>query len=144
MIETWRHVSQSDIDEWRKRVKDNLATKRGTRYEYNTAHWQGLEKVEANQDGSATIQKPKTATGIRQHRDTVEVAAESMISWVKEDKNQFMHRVRILKQAGNFPDLTDEQAADRLWEICQKVAQADAKRVYKSGGYDRRFYREPI
>ncbi len=143
-VEAWKYVSQEDIDDWRKKVKKNIQTRKNWRWEYNTAHHTGLERAETNPDGSARITAPKSATSIRQHRDTAEVAAESMVRWAKENKNQFMHRVRILKRQGNFVHLTDEQAAERLWEICRKLAEESAQRVYARDGYDSRFWKDPI
>lgn len=144
-LSTWRHVSQADIDEWRRKVREDLATKKGTRFEYNQAYHTGFEQgtPEEISSGQATL-TAKTATGIRQHRDTVEESARQMISWVRDTPSEFMHRVRILKAAGNFSHLTDEQAAAQLWEICQKLATESARRVYGRDGYDRRFWHEEI
>lgn len=145
-LPTWKHVSQFEIDDWRKKTQEKLATKRGTRYEYNTAYHTGFEQgtPEEARTGTATMTAP-TAAGIRQHRDTVEESARSMISWVQSDtKDEFMHRVRILKKAGNFSHLTDEQAAEQLWTICRKLAEESAKRVYDRDGYQKRFWSEKL
>lgn len=88
-----------------------------------------MEHVEANDDGSVTLDRPAPEK-IREARDTVEIAAKEMIAWITEDRSQFMHRVRMLKELGNFQHLTDEQAAETLWALCHEVAQKDAQRVY--------------
>lgn len=144
-LSSWKHVPQSEIDAWRDKVKEDLKTKKGTRYEYNTAHHTDLTPgtPEEIKSGTATMTAP-TAAGIRQHRETVEVATQSMISWVRDSPDEFMHRVRILKRRGNFSHLTDEEAASRLWEICQKLAEDSAKRVYARDGYDHRFWKDEV
>lgn len=129
-METWRHVSQDDIRRWRQKVKTNLATKPGHRYEYDTAFRQGLDRVEPNADGSVTLEAP-TRERIREARETVEVAAREMAEWIREDRTQFMHRVRMLKQMGNMQHLTDEEAAEKVWNLCVEIAQKDARRVYE-------------
>lgn len=144
-LQTWKHVSQSEIDDWREKARNDVATKRGTRLEYNTAYHTNIPQgtAEEARTGTATM-SAQTAAGIRQHRDTVEESARSMISWVQDSKDQFMHRVRMLKRAGNFTHLTDEEAASQLWEICRKLAEDSAKRVYSRDGYDDRFWKEGV
>ncbi len=139
-VDTWRHVSRKDLADWRSKVKDDLRTKRGTRYEYNTARTKGLDLVGTNDDGSATVSS-KSAVGIRSHRETTEIVAQEMAAWIKESRGSFMGRIRMLKQMGNFQHLTDEDAASRMWELCQKVAQSDVKRVYRRDGYDDRYHK---
>ncbi len=139
-VDTWRHVSSKDLADWRSKVKENLRTKRGTRYEYNTARTKGLEQVGTNEDGSATVSSP-SPRGIHSHRETTEIVAGEMASWIKESRGSFMGRIRMLKQMGNFGHLTDEDAASQMWELCQKVAQSDVKRVYRKDGYDDRFHK---
>ena len=109
-VDTWRHVSSQDLTDWRSKVKNDLRTKRGTRYEYNTARTKGLEPVGVNEDGSATVSSP-SSSGIRSHRETTEIVAQEMVSWIQESRDSFMGRIRMLKQMGNFQHLTDEDAA---------------------------------
>ena len=139
-VDTWRHVSRKDLADWRSKVKKDLKEKRGTRYEYNTARTKGLEPVGANDDGSATVSS-KSAVGIRSHRETTEIVAQEMVTWIQESRDSFMGRIRMLKKMGNFQHLTDEDAASQMWELAQKVAQSDVKRVYRRDGYDDRFHK---
>lgn len=134
-LENWRFVPEDDIARWRKKVRRDLTNTQGRKYKYesNTAHWSGLEQTQPNDDGSVSFDNSSSlsATSFRQPKETAKLAAESLISWAQDSREQFIHRVRILKNAGNMPHLTDEQAADKLWEICQNVAKADAQRVYE-------------
>lgn len=130
-MDTWRSISSDEIKRWRDEARRKVAQNPGHRWEYNTAHRQGLEYQAPDQPGGdqVTMERPRPER-IREARDTVEVATREMISWVTEDRAQFMHRVRMLKQMGNFQHLTDEQAAEQLWNLCYELSQADAKRVY--------------
>lgn len=134
----WHALNQRQIDDWRKKARTDLATKRGTVLEINTARRQGMERVSPNTPGGDVVgvEAPRSV-GVRDARDTVEIAAKDMAEWAKTDRATFMSRVRALKQMGNFPHLTDTEAADQLWDMCVSIARGDAERVYAKLGLNK-------
>ena len=123
----WVPVSREQVRDWRKNLP------KGWRRETDAVHRPMDERVEAQGDQvtltSSRPTKPKEA------RDTVAEMARDIAAWARSNPDRFMERVKFLKQQGQMDHLTDEQAANDLLALAEKLARDSARRVYEVQGY---------
>ncbi len=136
----WRSVNQTQIKDWRKKVRDDLATKpKGSiRYEFDTGRTQGLGEADTNLAGDAVMEQPKPL-GIRDARDTVETLIQGTLDWVREagSKDELRRRVAILQHSGKMSHMSLDEATSQMYNLAEKLAVADAERVYNERGLNR-------
>ena len=104
----WRSIDQKQIDEWREKVKRDLATKpKGSiMYEYDTGRTQGLTPADTTASGDAIFEMPKPM-GIREPRDTIDVLIKGTLDWVRGgNKDDLRQRVKLLQESGKFAHLS--------------------------------------
>jgi len=135
----WRSVNQEEINAWRKKVKRDLATKpKGSIvYEYDTGRTQGLAPATTTASGDAIFEMPKPL-GIRDPRDTIDVLIKGTLDWVRSGtQDDLRQRVKQLQKAGKFSHLSLDEAVSQIAALVEKMAKADAERVYAERGYGR-------
>ena len=135
----WRSIDQKQIDKWREKVKRDLATKpKGSiMYEYDTGRTQGLTPADTTASGDAIFEMPKPM-GIREPRDTINVLIKGTLDWVRGgNKDDLRQRVKLLQESGKFAHLSLDEAVSQIGALAEKMAKADAERVYAERGYGR-------
>ena len=135
----WRSLNQEQIKQWRKKVKRDLATKpKGSiMYEYDTGRTQGLPPAVTTASGNAIFEMPKPL-GIRDPRDTIDVLIKGTLDWVRSGtQDDLRQRVKMLQKAGKFSHLSLDEAVSQISVLVEKMARADAERVYAERGYGR-------
>ena len=144
----WHWITPKKAKAWRQKVSRNLATKpRGSViYEYDTARTVGLERAPVNEAGQAVVEAAPARTDVRDPRETVQVLIEQYLEWVRSagSKDVLRKRVELIQKSGKLTHLTVDEAVDQIHNLTEKLARADAERVYRQYGFDGQKWRSDI
>lgn len=151
----WVPVSPSDVSNWRKATVDRvgkggrvhrhrevtgMVVGRGGEYEMQRFHTDQADPTR-HEGNAALVDRPDPIRGIREARDTVQILASDMLAWVREVPELYEERVKHIvgraKAMGALGHLTDEEAAQQVHVLAQKLAVADAEKGYAKGGHNR-------
>ena len=137
----WKPVNRAEIAAWREKVKHKLATApRGSvSYQYDTGVRKDIEQADSARGDEATFSGPRSPSGIREARDTIDVLAAQTLEWVRSagSKDVLRQRVAHLQRAGGMSHLSLDEAVDQVHALALKLAQMDAERVYNQDGHNR-------
>jgi len=133
----WQFLPAQKVAEWRRRVMADLRNEEGRRIEAGViaeAHHAGWDRGDVDAAGNVVLDAP-AAEKPRPGRETVELLtrdlAEQMLKWSAQDPGKYMERIAQMKQLGGLGHLTDEEAAVQVRDLCRKVAEMDARRIYE-------------
>lgn len=134
-----RWASADELAAFRKKVRVDLGNREHRRIEYfnDFSTDKSIDVVERDPAGNPIIEKPAPAKP-RDPREltdllTHEVLAKHMLYMARYAPDAYIRKIREYKQTAGWGHLTDEQAADQVVELCQKLAQATAQKVVEKG-----------
>ena len=129
----WRDISGDELKAWRRKLG------KGQIREVSTGR-RNLQTVDHQEGDTATVSAPPVNPR-RDVRQVVDIHTQDMLIELHELKSRsesaFLDRVRKLKTMAGWDHLTDEQAADQLAGLAEKVAIAVTAPVVAQKGRNR-------
>lgn len=131
----WRFIRGDTGRNWRKEVRDRVASKRSTT-EFDVGRHDSFEEAAGTRE-QAVLETP-AAEKPREARETVEELTKQMLENILSGtEEQRLRRVQLLKQTAGMGHLTDAEALDQLSTLARKLATMDAERRYAEMGLNK-------
>ena len=135
----WRAADSERLNDWRTKAHRNLQNREGriVTFEDRTAHHADWEYVDRDQYGNPVMEVAK-AEKPEESRTVVDLNTrdliDQMLVWAKHQPELFRKKIALMKQSSGMTHLTDDEAAERVHDLCRKIAEDDTQRVFKGRG----------